>query len=496
MDCNSIIYDAFRLLENEGHDDTTFYNKLIDAIIVIIESYINLIMPSHIIYIAFDGVAPFAKMEQQRNRRNKTNYISKIVFDNTKPKPRNFTTSMITPGTDFMKLLSVRISRHFESNLDGRKYIVSTSEEAGEGEHKLFRHMRENKSSDSTVALYGLDSDLIMLSIFHCTYFKNIYIFREAPEFMKSAIPIKPTTKDEPYFMNIGKLSTGILNEMKCITNNPDRIYDYIFMCFFLGNDFLPHFPCLNIRTNGIDILMNTYSQHIGKWSDRGLVLNGTIQWKWVSKFVYELAKQEYELLIQQYDMREKSEKRQYSESTPEERESTFQNIPLIYRPTERYICPSEKFWENRYYNGLFRQSSSEEFIKEICANYLTGLEWVFKYYTTGCPDWRWAYQAYYPPLLKDLVRFIPSNNHTFIHENNNMPFKPNTQLAYVLPKDAFGLLSRTNRDYLLKNELKYYVDIPDFEWAFCRYFWEAHAVLPHVPMDTLETWDKLLLDT
>ena len=36
------------------------------------------------------------------------------------------------------------------------------------------------------MVLYGLDADLIMLSIFHIEYQNNIFISREAPEFMKN----------------------------------------------------------------------------------------------------------------------------------------------------------------------------------------------------------------------------------------------------------------------------------------------------------------------
>ncbi len=39
-------------------------------------------------------------------------------------------------------------------------------------------------------------------------------------------------------------------------------------MCFFVGNDFLPHVPSLSIREGGIDMLMKAYELSINRMPD------------------------------------------------------------------------------------------------------------------------------------------------------------------------------------------------------------------------------------
>jgi 5'-3' exonuclease len=509
MDCNSIIYDCFYRLEKEkgGLTHDVFRSKLIDEVIETISHYIRFISPSDVAYIAFDGVAPFAKMEQQRNRRYKTWHMKTIEtagqgVENASPMQ----TSAFTPGTVFMRELSDRVSSFFhqkEAKYSLKKIIVSTSNQAGEGEHKMFQYMREHSSDTDTVAVYGLDADLIMLSIFHCYRTKNIYIFREAPEFLKSSIPVTTSFPNEPYFLDIDLLSIQILRTMKCENPETRRIFDYVFLCFFLGNDFLPHFPGFNIRTHGIQTLLGVYGIYIGKYPDRFLVDRDgcVINWKWVNLFVRELSIIEHEMLMDEYNIRDKwayQAKKEHlstgaSTISEEKRAAAIQATPILYRASEEYISPSESYWEERYYKALFGKTRNDEFVKSLSLNYLQGLEWVFKYYTLGCPDWKWKYHYHYPPLMKDLVLHIPVKNTVFIDKNQNVAFKPCVQLAYVLPREQLHLLDKPNADFLLNHYGELYPSTISFEWSFCRHFWESHAVLPHISMNVLDSWDKTL---
>jgi len=204
MDCNSIIYDAVHSLPYDSTQKDAYETQIINKVILSVENYINIIKPTTTVFIAFDGVAPFAKMEQQRTRRYRTAYVKSLLSPSSTSE---WDTSAITPGTHFMMNLSKRVQYAFE-NMENKykvsNIIVSGANEPGEGEHKLFEYLRKNPNPATNIALYGLDSDLIMLSLFHLQYCNNVYIFREAPEFLKQYFPIDSSAPpDMPYFLDM-----------------------------------------------------------------------------------------------------------------------------------------------------------------------------------------------------------------------------------------------------------------------------------------------------
>ena len=403
-------------------------------------------------------------------------------------KEEKFDRTCITPGTEFMNLLNQQVKNYFKNRekiYQVKHIIVSGSDERGEGEHKIFDYIRKNNKSSSSHVIYGLDADLIILCLNHMNITKHIYLFRETPEFIKNInITMDP---NELYLMKIEELMYLILEKM--VGNKKNVIKDYVFIMFLLGNDFMPHFPSLNIRTHGIEMLLETYKNILGK-KNLYIIENDNIVWKNVRELIEELSKMELDNLMREYKIRNKQTR--YIENNNGENikatmEKELLNLPLKDREDELIIDPFKKYWENRYYDRLFNTERNEENLKKICLNYIQGLEWNMIYYTSGCKDWKWRYNYHYPPLFKDLLKFIPIWDIEYIKENNES-LNPITQLAYVLPKSSLYLLPKKYQTKLINYKRR--ANDVDLKWAFCRYMWECHI---DFQLENIEEIDNII---
>lgn len=488
LDANSIIYDAIRNIDFATLERSHIHT-IVDAVIRKICSYVESIKPSDSLLIAFDGVAPVAKLEQQRQRRFKSQYqlqISRTVYKNPKLDP--FNTTAITPGTFFMKELNAGIRSYFTnpSHLNLKRIVLSLSDVAGEGEHKIFEYIRNNaeEHKDANTVIYGLDADLIMLSLNHLHLSEQIYLFRETPEFIKSiSADLEP---NELYYLDMKGLAVGISQQMTDSETeevNTNKIFDYLLICFFLGNDFMPHFPALNIRTGGVDKVIMAYKETI-KQNEFLVLPDFNIDWPHLRKFVYFLAKQEEKYILEETTLREKLSKRYYPTTTPEEAMKKFEALPLIQKGLENKIKPAVHGWQDRYYVNLFHLAD----VPAVCTNYLQMLEWNIKYYSRGCVDWRFKYHYHYPPLLQDLIHHIPTRHAPLLLTVEKNPVSELTQLCYVLPRNCLYLLPKEIEKKLMDERERWYVNRCDFIWAYCRYFWECHADLPEIQVNDLES--------
>lgn len=67
---------------------------------------------------------------------------------------------------------------------------------------------------------------------------------------------------------------------------------DWVFMCFFVGNDFLPHLPSLDIRENGIDTLIAIWRDNLPAMGGY-LTQDGHVEFRKAQLIMQGLAKQE-----------------------------------------------------------------------------------------------------------------------------------------------------------------------------------------------------------
>ena len=120
--------------------------------------------------------------------------------------------------------------------------------------------------SNSKHVIYGPDADLIMLGLL--THIENVFIFREKHNFggklSRATKRFNSKTEFQMLYLNI--LKEYFYNEyleikpkMKIEFDINRIIDDFIFLCFFVGNDFLPRIYSFQIRIGSLEKLIDLF---------------------------------------------------------------------------------------------------------------------------------------------------------------------------------------------------------------------------------------------
>ena len=495
IDANCLLHpQCFKILNENPHlnnHDILEY-KMINQCIIYLNEVINYIDPNKEVFIAIDGVAPIAKMKQQRQRRYKS-VNDKILFDNIKKKhDKEITTywnnSAITPGTKFMKKLTNRIISYCKELKEKKKIkiIFSTAETPAEGEHKLLQHIR-NSNNDYKYVVYGLDADLIFLSL--SANKDNIYLMRESNEINKN-------NKEIFNLVDIDILKNCIIEQVSDIMSKNDLekdkiIRDFIFICYFLGNDFLPHMEALDISKGGIDILLKCYCAMYKELYLNGkkpyIVLKNKICKKNLLKFINLLYVDEKEILKLNYNTKRYYPKCDSNDSYVREMHR-IDNV--MFKVNDPIMVGKDDYndYRKRYYmyHMNIEEKDLEKTVEDICMKYLQGLEWVTIYYFKGCPDWHWYYPYDYPPFLNDIKKYIKKYKLTKF--NLNSPLKPYQQLLCVLPIQSKYLVPYKYRYYMHPKSKLGHLYPYRFKQDFIgkTKYWKGIPILPKLDIESV----------
>ena len=383
LDMNGIIHPCTHGNTEDGFvylDETAMFKK----IFLYVDRLYKMVQPSKVLYLAVDGVAPRAKMNQQRSRRFRSakeaeqlasELIARDEFNGKKqsgpdPDRTRFDSNCITPGTDFMLKLSLAMQKWVDYKMktdpfwmNGAQVIVSGPDVPGEGEHKVMDFIREERAKYEkgektdhykpgwNHVLYGLDADLIMLGL--VTHEKNFMLLREKMSVVMAGRGRNKFRKKKDMMEydrhDFELLELSSLRQLlaiqfrkfsdQLVDYSLDRIVDdFVFMCMMVGNDFLPHSPHLEIDGGALSLMLTNYIDLLPEWGGY-LTDREKIHVDRFEQFVYNLAVYEAEHF----------KKRGFEENEPgwklspenEEDENDFYGTYYSGKPTPAAAVPA-----------------------------------------------------------------------------------------------------------------------------------------------------------
>jgi len=528
IDFNSIIYNTWAKIHKRlvSQDEKSIHDELIQQTISLTCRMVNdIVQPQKYLYISMDGVAPRAKMVQQRSRRYKSVQLKEILkaktveFNETKhvewdPSPN------ICPGTPFMEKLNAELRTAMKKKKFNCEVYLSDSSVPGEGEHKFLRKIRALHENDATkddqVIVYSPDGDMISLCLL--THKNNIRIMR---------IP-DPYSEHEAYFAkhyefiycDLNLVRTDFFELLTSTYQDPNieelRILnDYNFLLFMVGNDFVSSLPFLKIRSGGLDLMIRIYNEIRPEIKDYLIDYHPKTQpdpkihRAFFERLLLSLAKAENGEMTREYNQIQKemsgvpTRKRVQQEqglSPYQLFESRFQHL-CFFNPDHpeysRYKALPDKInyrlpkheWKEQYYTHFFdinTKNQHEYNIKrtEIVENYFESLVFTLRYYLKGCPCFNWHYRYRVSPIPSDMLTVLTKHgfNINGIKFKNDPPFQPFEQLMFILPPQMKNLLPKPLGEIMESKECEVYYP-RHFEidaLAGVKYIY-SEAVLPEI---------------
>ena len=425
------------------------------------------------VFIGVDGVVPMAKIRQQRLRRFKSRWLAAAELNAgvRKAGEEVWDTNAITPGTEFMEKLA-RTLRGLAAERSG--WTVSAADEPGEGEQKLMAWVRARKAelTGKQVVVYGLDADLIVLSL--------LGVAREVPSVGGWRL-LRELTEFEGA-RGGGENRFGCLNivELLGILTPPDMsreeyMLDYMCGMSFLGNDFLPHSLSVKMRDGGHDTLCHTLVQlHTDGYR---LVREDAVQPDACLELVRRWAANEEKGVADSFEHKYKM-RPQPPRNDRERLMRDVENLPLAWAAESVMWSKGDtglaEGWRDTYRQTWLHGAPAGQ----VCAEYKRGLQWIVDYYLGNPVSYAWYFPWNVPPLWVDLEQDFAQAKPLEAPPVSS-PVSPQEQLAMVLPRESWWLVRDPTLRSVPQKAPIYWPSGFGFFSVGRRWLWECEVEIP-----------------
>lgn len=466
IDCNGLFHMSAQKIFQYGNFKPTYqvlikennYTKqqVFEDVCNSIEKILITINPTKRLILCVDGPAPLSKCCQQRKRRFKASV--------ERENDSTFDSNALSPGTEFMDHLCKYIEWFIRKRLtenplwQNLEIIYSPCSVPSEGEQKLMNYLRKYGSKSESYMIHGLDADLIMLSLL--SHYPRFYVLRDDTY----------DRMNDYLLVDIGSVRKQIIDIMKWETedneykfNSECVINDFVFLCFFMGNDFLPHVPSLEIIEGGIEVILQVCKNvgethgHITR-NTKGNIVFSTHA---LTKFLEVIAESEKALFEQKF----KHRMRYFPDD-------------LLTKHME-YIDNEYKINVDNYIVEYNQKHFENEDIEKICHSYLTGLQWILTYYTKEVPSWKWHYPYHYAPSASTMLKYISSYSKPRYHKG--VSSTPVLQLLSILPPKSSKLLPKVFENILSTRLKKYCPEKIEVDVSGKKQEYQGIVLLPFI---------------